>query len=109
MLAEQARRLGISVENEQAKRLPQEKLPQQAQRGRQRDLNSALEISNIHQRVKKFMANKGSEPGTEAASDNSQERSGQLPFGWEERVDPGSGRRFYIDHVRKVTSRDSHP
>lgn len=27
-----------------------------------------------------------------------------LPAGWEERVDPGSGRRFYVDHANKTTS-----
>ena len=30
--------------------------------------------------------------------------SGGLPPGWEERVDPASGRKFYIDHINKATS-----
>ena len=32
--------------------------------------------------------------------------SGGLPPGWEERVDPASGRKFYIDHINKSTSWD---
>lgn len=29
-----------------------------------------------------------------------------LPPGWEERTDPASGRKFYIDHINKATSWD---
>ena len=99
VLAEQARRLGIRIESSKLSRPPQDKKNQQQNRGRPRDLNGALEISNVHQRVRKFMANKGTESPQDSQTNKIPE---QLPFGWEERLDPSSGRRFYIDHVRKV-------
>lgn len=98
VLAEQARRLGLRIENHSFKQGPQDKPLQNNVRGKQRDLNGALEISNIHQRVRKFMATRGGE----SQAENLIEKPETLPFGWEERLDPGSGRKFYIDHTRKV-------
>ena len=105
VLAEQARRLGIRIESSKLSRPPQDKKNQQQNRGRPRDLNGALEISNVHQRVRKFMANKGTESPQDSQTNKIPE---QLPFGWEERLDPSSGRRFYIDHVRKVCIPKNH-
>ena len=50
----------------------------------------------------------GSEPPAPAPAPRAPPSAGGLPPGWEERVDPGSGRPFYIDHVNKTTSWE-HP
>ena len=39
-----------------------------------------------------------------AAPPTSSAGSGALAPGWEERVDPASGRTFYIDHVNRRTA-----
>ena len=97
ILAEQARRLGLQIENQPRAR-PVSSTVQTAAR-KPRDLGSALEISTIHQRVRNLMKAKNTESGLPQTLPPTVQ---PLPKGWEERFDPGTNRKFYIDHINRV-------
>ena len=104
VLAEQARRLGIAVENQTKARWQQSSRAKSASRKRGQDLGGALAISSIHQRVRNMMKARvddgfrdASPPAVATAGPSSP-----LPQGWEARQDPSSGRTFFIDHNSKV-------
>ena len=98
ILAEQARRLGLLIEN-QPRAKPINNTLQPASK-KPRDLGSALEISTIHQRVRNLMKAKNTEF---TVPQNPTPTVHPLPKGWEERFDPGTNRKFYIDHINRVS------
>ena len=97
ILAEQARRLGLLIENQPRVRPVSSSLQPAARKPR--DLGSALEISTIHQRVRNLMKAKNTEF---TLPQNPTPTVQPLPKGWEERFDPGTNRKFYIDHINRV-------
>lgn len=109
VLAEQARRLGILVENE-ARPRPRQASPggtgvaAAAAKRKPAAPASSLEISSIHQRVRNMMKAKNVDAFALKAPTPAPEAAPQLPAGWEERTEAGSGRKFYIDHNSKVRS-----
>ena len=98
VLAEQARRLGIQIENQPRSRGPRTTAAPSVRKPR--DLGSALEISTIHQRVRNMMKAKNVDFALKPAPAAPAEAA--LPKGWEEQVDPGTNRKFYIDHINRV-------
>ena len=94
VLAEQARRVGITIEAENA-------LEQSAARAavskKKKDPGYSLEISSIHRRVKEMMRSRGSTPEAEAVASKGpvyqplQDAESDLPPGWEARLDESSG------------------
>lgn len=105
VLAEQCRRLGILIENTPRAKPPSSNTTASsapAQR-KPRDLGGALEISTIHQRVRNLMKAKNVDF---TIKQNPVPHESPLPKGWEERFDPGTQRKFYIDHGNKVSHAD---
>jgi len=104
VLAEQARRVGITIEAENA-------LEQSAARAavskKKKDPGYSLEISSIHRRVKEMMRSRATTPETEAAASKGpayqplQDGNSELPPGWEARVDEGSGDLSPHNHLLK--------
>ena len=94
VLAEQARRVGLTIEAENA-------LEQSAARAalskKKKDPGYSLEISSIHRRVKEMMKSHATTPEAEASASTGpsyqplQEPDSALPSGWEARMDEGSG------------------
>ena len=94
VLAEQARRVGITIEAENA-------LEQSAARAavskKKKDPGYSLEISSIHRRVKEMMRSRGTTPEAEAVASKGpvyqplQDAESDLPPGWEARLDESSG------------------
>ena len=104
MVAEQARRLGIAIENEARPRTRQPS-PNGAVSGpkkKQVPPASSLEISSIHQRVRNMMKAKNVDTFAVKPPVPAPEAAPQLPPGWEERTMADTGRKFYIDHNTKV-------
>lgn len=97
VMAEQARRLGIVIEEQPRQKSPSRSSAAPAKK-KPRDLGGALEISTIHRRVRNFMKAQGSSPPESSAAVYAR-----LPPGWEERIDLASGRTFFIDHNTKVS------
>ncbi|KAL3148494.1 hypothetical protein ABBQ38_013936 [Trebouxia sp. C0009 RCD-2024] len=106
VLAEQARRLGIVIEAENAL---ENSAARAAVSKKKKDPGYSLEISSIHRRVKEMMKARTA-PEAEASAGRGtsyqpvQESASALPSGWEARTDESSGRTFYMDHNTKKTT-----
>lgn len=93
VLAEQARRLGIVIEAENAL---ENSAARAAVSKKKKDPGYSLEISSIHRRVKEMMKARTA-PEAEASAGRGtsyqpvQESASALPSGWEARTDESSG------------------
>lgn len=107
VLAEQARRVGITIEAENAQ---EQSAARAAVSKKKKDPGYSIEISSIHRRVKEMMRSRATTPETEAAASKGpvyqplQDAESDLPPGWEARLDESSGRTFYMDHNSKQTT-----
>lgn len=94
VLAEQARRLGITIEAENAL---ENSAARAAVSKKKKDPGYSLEISSIHRRVKEMMKSRATAPEAEASASRSasnqplQDSDSALPSGWEARTDESSG------------------
>ena len=94
VLAEQARRVGITVEAENAL---ENSAARAAVSKKKKDPGYSLEISSIHRRVKEMMKSRGTAPEAEASASRGaslqppQDSDSALPSGWEARTDESSG------------------
>ena len=94
VLAEQARRLGITIEAENAL---ENSAARAAVSKKKKDPGYSLEISSIHRRVKEMMKSRATAPEAEASASRSalhqplQDSETALPSGWEARTDESSG------------------
>ena len=94
VLAEQARRLGIAIEAENAL---ENSAARAAVSKKKKDPGYSLEISSIHRRVKEMMKSRGTAPEAEASGTRGtshqplQDSESALPSGWEARTDGSSG------------------
>ena len=103
VLAEQARRLGITIEAENAL---EKSAARAAVSKKKKDPGYSLEISSIHRRVKEMMKSRGTAPEAEASASRGasyqplQDSDSALPSGWEARTDEGSGVFYWLlSHV----------
>lgn len=93
VLAEQARRLGITIEAENAL---ENSAARAAVSKKKKDPGYSLEISSIHRRVKEMMrawpAHEAEASASRGASYQPiQDSASALPSGWEARTDDSSG------------------
>lgn len=94
VLVEQARRLGVVIEAENA---VENSAARAAVSKKKKDPGYSLEISSIHRRVKEMMKLRGTAPEAEASASRGasyqplQNSDPALPSGWEARTDESSG------------------
>lgn len=94
VLVEQARRLGVVIEAENAL---ENSAARAAVSKKKKDPGYSLEISSIHRRVKEMMKSRGTAPEAEASASRGashpplQTPDPALPSGWEARTDDSSG------------------
>ena len=94
MLAEQARRVGLTIE---AKNAVEQSAARAALSKKKKDPGYSLEISSIHRRVKEMMKSRAATSEAEPSASRGasyqplQEPDSPLPPGWEARTDEGSG------------------
>lgn len=106
VLAEQARRVGISIEAENA---VEQSAARAAVSRKKQDAGYSLEISSIHRRVKQMMKSRTAEAEPVSRSASYQalpEAEPDLPPGWESRLDDASGPTSckHMSHIRLVWS-----
>lgn len=94
VLAEQARRVGISIEAENA---VEQSAARAALSKKKKDPGYSLEISSIHRRVKEMMRSRATPSDADASASKGsayqslQNAESALPPGWEARLDEHSG------------------